>query len=478
LNTLVKTTNEAIRLELWRRGNISFYLRPAQRKIDAGYRQVGRKLFVANCSRRFRKSWWAANVALSLCLQKPGQAVIYATALDKDVEEIILPAFKFYLADCPEDLKPKYNGQKKRFEFANGSTIKLCGVESNPDSIRGRFCDLMILDEAGHIDKLDYIYSSVIMPMLKGRQDARVIMISTPSISPAHPFQGFCQKAELEGSYLKLTIYDDPETTQEEADELHHECLTETDWLREYMCEFVVDETLAVIPEFDDKYIGEYVPNEFRVYYHNYVGLDIGVRDKTAALFAHYDFLTAKVYIHDEWEISGPQTTTQKIYDEIKGKETELWDDGKVYLRVGDNSHLLLLNDLTLLHSMPFAATDKAELHSMVNKVRMWVKTGRIIVNPKCKMLIGCLKNAIWKENRKEMERSLAFGHFDHVAALIYLIRNINEYDNPIPRNYGYNSDHQLDIMHETKNLSSNAIVMEKAFSGGGLHARNQFKRP
>lgn len=436
----VPKPGEAIRA-LWRRGDLDYILRPAQEKIQQEYYKTNRKLFVANCSRRIGKSYWCAKVCIETALRTPLRKIKYASAFLKDVEEIILPAFRFILSNCPDDLRPTFMATKKKFIFPNGSEIQLVGLDRNPDGIRGQYCDLFIFEEAGFITNLQYLYSSVVIPMFKGRPGAKAIMISTPPRTPAHPFSGFCQKAEAEGAYIKLTIEDDPLVTEEELKEWRDECLTETDWKREYLCLFVTDETLAVIPEWRDELIAEVPPDEFRRYYHNYVGMDIGVRDKTVALLGYYDFARAKLIVVDEVVMEGSQMTTDKLAAAIKEKET-LHFDGKTYLRVGDNNNLLLLQDLGALHGLPFFATDKDDLHSMVNKVRMWVKSGRIIVHPRCKETIGCLRYAIWKENRKEFDRSISYGHFDALSGLIYLCRNIREHVNPIPAEYGINWDH------------------------------------
>jgi hypothetical protein len=108
-----------------------------------------------------------------------------------------------------------------------------------------------------------------------------------------------------------------------------------------------------------------------------------------------------------------------------------------VYRRVADSNNVILLNDLGSDYALHFIATDKDQLLAMVNQVRVWVKAGRVIVHPRCAQLLGCLKYGIWNKNRDKFERSVAYGHFDALAALVYLIRNIDVYTNPIPEQLG-----------------------------------------
>ena len=72
----------------------------------------------------------------------------------------------------------------------------------------------------------------------------------------------------------------------------------------------------------------------------------------------------------------------------------------------------------------------------MVNHTRLFVNGARVIVHPRCKHLIGCLQNGIWSENRRQFARSSVYGHFDGLAALIYLVRNVDVHTNPIPPMY------------------------------------------
>jgi hypothetical protein len=403
----------------------------------------------------------------------PKRKIKYASAFLADVEEIIIPAFESHLHWCPKELIPKWSETKKKYTFKDKSQIQLIGLDKNPDKVRGQYCDLFVFDEAGFIKDLEYLWGSVVVPMFKGRKGAKGVMFSTPSRSPAHPFQMFCEKAILEEAYLKMTIYDDPLTTQEEIEEFKAECLTESDWLREYLCEFVVDENLAIIPEWKRTFEDVPLKDEFFQFYHKYTAMDIGVKnDKTAILFMYYDFLRAKLVVTDEWTINGPKMTTDIVAKEIMEREAlnySITKNGEVHPpkphqvhRYGDNNNHLLLQDLTTIHKIPFAATTKDTLEAMVNKVRLWVKAGRVEVHPRCTQLIGCLRSGVFKENRKEFDRSLLYGHFDSLAALIYGVRNIQENINPIPADYGFSGDTHYVSSALQNSRGANAATLKK----------------
>jgi hypothetical protein len=71
--------------------------------------------------------------------------------------------------------------------FPNGSRIKLVGLDKNPNGLRGNTLDLIVIDECGFVTNLDYIYKSVIIPATLHRPNCKIIMISTPPSTPAHP---------------------------------------------------------------------------------------------------------------------------------------------------------------------------------------------------------------------------------------------------------------------------------------------------
>ncbi|HEX8608469.1 MAG TPA: terminase family protein, partial [Pedobacter sp.] len=429
---------ELAKAELWRRNDLSWKFHAGQKVIDEAYRQVTAKLFVANCARRFGKTYWIVIEALQVARRVKNARIKIATAFLVDLEEFILPAFEKVLEDCPEDIKPRYLDSKKKYIFDNGSEIQLIGLDRKPDGGRGNYCDLYIFDEAGFIKNLSYIYSSVVIPMTMFREGARVIMFSTPSKTPDHDFVDFCLKAKYENAYVELNIDKNPMVTPEIKEEYRKECLTETDWLREYMCQFITDQTLAIVPEMRDYEYKRHSKDDHYPLYHKYIAMDLGVRDLNVTLFAYYDFVRAKLIIEREHVMNGPEMTTPKLAEAIKTYQKDLWGDQKPHKAVADSNNPLLLIDLGSLHDLHFKATSKDLLHVMVNQVRVWVSQGRIEIDESCKLLIDSLKYGVWNEQRSEFSRSKTLGHYDAIAALMYLVRNIDEHTNPIPIKVGF----------------------------------------
>lgn len=458
------TTAEIAHRALWKRGILDWKLHAGQMKIREALKKTSGKLFVGNCARQFGKSTEMISECIELAIKKPRARIKYGTAFLADLTEFILPNFEMLIDDCPSAVKPIYRSQKTKWVFPNGSEIKLVGLDKNPNGLRGNAIDLIVLDECGFINRLDYLYKSVIVPATTHRPDAKIIMISTPPETPAHEFVDYAQRAEFEGSYVKLTVYENPMLTPERIEELKVEAGGEksTTWRREYLCEFVTDADSQIIPEWNDNFIRAIETDEFYQFYHRYNSMDLGRIHKTANIYGYYDFKRASLIIEDESEMSGPSWTTVTLKDTLLAKEKEIWGSKKPFRRISDNNNPHLIEDLNLLHAVHFIQTNKESLEAMVNELRVMVAAGRIIIHPRCKNTIGCLKYGVWDKQRKKFAESKVYGHFDHLAALIYLVRNLDKVTNPIPPTYGF--DVRNSIIRARQNESPGAKLLSDIF--------------
>jgi hypothetical protein len=269
-------------------------------------------------------------------------------------------------------------------------------------------------------------------------------MASTPSVSPDHPFITFMQKAEMDGRFIKKTIYDNPRMTEEMIDEIAEPLggKDSIDFRREYMVEIIVSEDAAVVPEFTEALQKEIVVEVTRPpFFDCYLSMDIGGNDLTVILFAHYDFVNSRVVIEDEL-VFNRSVLSDEIAMAVKAKERELWlsfatgETKTPYLRVSDNNNIILLNDLAIKHGLSFVPTLKDNKIAELNNMRILLKSKRILINPKAKTLISHLKSAVWNKARNSFGRSADKGHYDALDALSYLCRNINFNKNPYPTGY------------------------------------------
>lgn len=456
---------------LWQKGILKWKLHSVQKVIyDTFYSSVD-NITTLLIARQSGKSYLMCVLAIETCLRNPNTMVKYVCPKQRMVKNILKPIMRQILEDCPPEIKPEYKEADKIYVFPNGSEIQMAGSDNgNYDNIRGGKCTLWIVDEAGFCNDLNTVVYSVLDPTTLTTK-GRGIMASTPDPDePEHDFvKKFVEPAEYEGKLHKYTLKDNQLIDDEEKAKIvarYPGGESNPRFRAEYLCEVVRDGKNTVIPEFTDDIAKEIIRDDYVIpsYRDCYVAMDVGVRDLTVVLFAYYDFLNGNVIIEDEYVVNGSNMTTEIVANKIREKEKSLWgnpgqDDYKEpYIRVADNSNLILINDLNILHNIRILPTQKDNKEAAVNLVRMKIGSKNIIINPKCKTLIYHVKHATWDKSRASFSRTSADGsHFDAVDALIYLIRNIIFSKNPYPPGYGMNSGRDYHI--KTRDSGANSVL-------------------
>lgn len=401
-------------------------------------------------------------------------------------------------SDCPEDIKPVLDAHLT-LNFRNGSSVIFRGSNNQQHRVRrGNDLQIAAIDEARDVDDLDSLIDSVVIPSLF-TTSGRLIISSTPADTDDHPLHAIKQAAEREGWISHYTIYDAHKTDPidfpiDRIEQWKKETTDVTAWEREYMAKWVKDPTKIIIPEWNDTFVQGLEHDEYFQHYQKYSALDSGVRDKTVGIFGYYNFHMAKLIIESEMVLKDAEVITSKMADIIKATERQLGYQvihdtkdpkykmlslhEKVYRRVADNDNLILINDLNSLHDLNFYATRKDELPAMINLTREWVKDGRIIIDKSCKELLGCLNNAIWDKNKKELARSKIYGHFDALMALVYLVRNVDTQTNPIPKYFNKSYvTHAIPMIPYNQQTSAHALANAFTVKTDRDEARNGFIR-
>ena len=459
MNNNVITQKQAID-KLWRLGNLEWKLKGIQKEMRRAIVDNPGQRVTFLVSRRSGKSFTMCTVAVETCIKTPNCIVKYVCPQQKMVKTIVKPIMRIILDDCPVDIKPDYKEADKKYVFPNGSEIQFAGSDGgNIESLRGGFAQLCLVDEAGFVDDLDYGVKSVLSPTTK-TVNGKIVLASTASKSPDHQFMtNFVDRAEAEGTLIKYTIYDNPMFTEKIIKETIDEYIggvADPQFRREYLCEVEVDSDVKVLPEYTTELEKDIIKQvDSPAHSDIYVSGDPAASDLTVILFGYYDFLSSQLVVQDELVLGGANThiTTQDIADGIFRKEKLLFTNkltGEVktpFMRIMDNNNPILINDLWQEHGLQFFATAKDNKEAQINKVRMWLKQGKIIIDPKCVNLRYHLRMGRWKLDRngvrKGFERvgatsdgKLKANHCDGLDALIYLVRNIDTNRNPYPDDY------------------------------------------
>jgi len=433
----------------WRSGNLAYLLLPHQYAMYAAIWKAiddpGVTKFGLNVSRQTGKTSVLVLVNIEFSLRHPGSQQMFAFPVATDLKKVVKPIMDMFLKDCPDALRPRLYVQESVIKFPNGSMIHLSGTDKSKDKLRGPHRHLSTCDETGFMSDLRYIVDSILIPQFK-TTNGTLLMSSTPPVTPDHDWTTLYRQCEELGNNYHQTIYDDTSLSEERlnaiiADYADQGGVESTEFRREYLAEFVVEDEYALVREWKEEYARSVTlqnkeDEELFGFYHKYTAMDIGYVDLTAVLYGYYDFRTAALVIQDETSMN--RMSTRELSEEIRDKERELWGAEEPYMRIADNNAPIMLKDLSVEHDLHFSATDKKDsLEAMLNKVREWIHNKRVIIHPRCKKLIGSLKYGVWDNKHKAFARSKAYGHYDHLAALLYLVRNVDEYSNPIPRNFG-----------------------------------------
>lgn len=446
----VLTQKKAALFEAWKRGLLNYKLDPFQKELVETIKKTEDKVTVVLSSRRLGKSFFATVLAIQQCLSKPNSIVKYLAPTKLMVNTYLRPLFREILSDCPEEFAPSMVKNQFTYYFKNGSEIQLAGSDGgHAEKLRGSFADLCIVDEAAFCSDLENVVRSILIPTTMNTK-GKILLLSTPPKDLEHDFLKFVEEADLKGTLIKKTIYDNPRITQEEIDSIiaaYPKGIHDPDFRREYFCEIVRDSSMLIVPEFTDEIEREIVRDWPRPpHFDCYESMDIGFHDMTVILFGYFDFRAAKLIIEDELVFQGTEVHIPKLVKKIQDKEADLWTD--IYINVVKTPHSRI-SDINYIvtqeiavasnYKINFTPTRKDDKEAAINTVRVMIDAKKIIINPKCKTLVRHIKHAKWsgRKDRKEFARGEDGSHFDALDALIYFCRNVDLTRNPYPRNFG-----------------------------------------
>lgn len=448
--TATKSLKADAREKLWRLGVLAFKLHAAQKEIYDLYHNTDKKIAVWLLSRRTGKTHALCLLAVEACLRKPNSIVKFVYPTKKQVNDIVRPIFRTVLEDCPTDLLPTFNTQDYIYYFPNGSEIQLAGSNSgHAEKLRGSNATAAFVDEAGSCTDLDNIVKSILLPttLITG---GKIILAGTPSADTDHEYHKFIEDAELKGSLIKKTIYENPMLTKKQIDEAVEEMggVDSDKFKREYLCLIEKDPTRSVVPEFTPELESEIVKEwQKPPHYDMYVSMDLGFQDLTAILYGYYDFRHNRVIIEDESiiDFKVKDVTIETLVKAVRDTEQKRFFNHltnelkKPHKRVSDIEYIVTKEISKISnYEINFEAITRDDVAAKVNFLREKLKKREVIINPRCTTLIKHLRNVKWKNSEKSIfARSPDDSHYDAVAALIYMIQYIDYRKNPYPSHYG-----------------------------------------
>ncbi len=82
--------------------------------------------------------------------------------------------------------------------------------------------------------------------------------------------------------------------------------------------------------------------------------------------------------------------------------------------------------DLQRTHNLAIMLPPKDDWEASVNNLANRFTQRKVRIHPRCKLLIQTCQSGVFNKNRTDFDRSIALGHMDAVAALMYGVRALD----------------------------------------------------
>jgi hypothetical protein len=394
--------------------------KPWQRKVVDLLLNSSHFDVVTDAYRGAGKSDVASRVAVHLAMSTPGIQIKHIAKTQKQCRAILRPLYAGILADCPEEFLPKFNTQDGAWYFPHtDATIIVAGTDNNRvDDLRGTPSDLVIHDECGFQDELEYLLEALNPRLDKSTLLGKNLYISTPPYSPAHYYSTIVKRAIADGSYQKFTIADDPEVTEEQRLRREERMggRDSTACRRELYCEHITEEKYAVVP---DVAAGRTVlqsyhemPNGDR--FVNFVCVYFDFTNMTSAVFCT---IVPGQSLFVRRVVSYRQTNTRALVDDLAYHEKQIFGEQSYFrVAIGRDSTVEFIAQQTRAF---FIAVNFDVTQAGTDAVRRLLSTSRVYFAPETKPLQDDISFAVFDEGRNGLAKDATGGTFNTLIAFM-----------------------------------------------------------
>jgi Terminase large subunit, T4likevirus-type, N-terminal len=415
-------TRDDLKAWMWNRGDLEWKLWPQQAGIYQTIKSLPPAIqtVVVLAARQFGKSYLATLMAVEDCLRHPGYTIVIVGPTIKQTVDIVHQAMRQISLDAPPNLISRSKSETRW--YIGESELVVGGFDTNTATRqRGKRALKVYVEEVVDSNPDQYIEAlrSDLGPMLTHSPEPRMVYVTTPPRIPDHPFlTQTVPEAQLYGAFFKFTIKDNHQLTPAQYDACVRRSGGEStiEFRREYMCEIVRDTSLVVVPEFD---ISKHVTKlDWPIDCKPQVTIDWGgVRDMTVALLHTYDYLQDCDLVLGE-RVFPPNTQTEHIIAELRNFEGRLQIEGR-YADVPGQLQVDL-NGKGYEIRLPV----KQDWQAGINYMNARFAMGKVRIDEKCRMLIQTCQSGVFNRTKTDFDRTLALGHCDALAALMYALRS------------------------------------------------------
>lgn len=467
--------------DAWEQARLRYKLFPHQRPAYDEFKALlttsgAVRTYALQWPRRVGKTFTAELIGVETCLKIAGARGVVIAPTEEMLEEYVIPAITRIVSDAPSHMRPRWVKSDGKFHFDhNGSHIALYGAKDDAaiDIIsRGPTAHYIIYEEAGHIRNLRKVREAAspqTMSTVGTGHAGWEMFVGTPPESTAHEFVKLCRALAREKRHNKLTIWDSHYSKDEigiEIDKLadgmpREEYVKTEGFRREFEAEFISDPTRKVLKlanektlqACQDRYAEIYRSGGRPTHFTAWEGMDVGWRpDWTFWLLAwwHHQRQTLVVEAERYWRDGfTPEAVAEAVIADEKAlmgpeRRAPFKHELRGPSRWSDHSPILL-SELSAKHQLDFAHTAKDDRDTAISTCDRMIPgysptVGALAINPKCSMLLQQMDAAIWAKGGKHREFARddvqRYGHYDGVAALVILSRNVVRTENPVPEDW------------------------------------------
>lgn len=375
---------------------------------------------VCVCGRRSGKTTLALNELLKAAWEnKDKLARIWYIAPNYRQAKTV--AWEMIKEIIPEQIISNINEAELMIRLVNGSIIELKGADAQ-DSLRGSKLYFVVLDEYATMKRT--VWEEIIRPSMADVPGSRAIFIGTPAGMHNH-FKTLYDKANSgnlsDWKAWKFGTGDNPYVSKTELDELRKG----TDpniFKQEYEAEFV-EMAGAIYPMFK-KEIHCVNPMEIPEHYERVVGMDWGMRNATAIIFASVSN-KGEIIIYDT--LYGNGKTVSQWADIIKSRH----DYEQITQWIIDPAALSQAREfgnfgINFISYNPETLKKINDVNIGINLVQQYLLEGKIKIFKHCDVLIDQMEQYQWEPSNSRLDldpRPKPLKKDDHaVDALRYLV--------------------------------------------------------
>lgn len=310
------------------------------------------------CGRRSGKSYTIVDLMLKHCnegydnievdgriVKKPRSAVYIGLTLQKAANNV-WQLLKDEIQRCKIPTL-KIDNSAYRIDFANGAFIELAGnsTKAEREKIRGKDSSMFIIDEAQSHQGLGYLITSIIQPIVKGRNGVMVLSGTGPITAG-----GVWEQVINDNTWSKhtATMEDNPTIP---ANALR-DVLVENGWdennityRREYLGEIVYDSSRLIISEKSFYTLNDIKDRKFDC---AIIGMDYGYSDYNAFIPIIRDSLSKKWYVIDG--VRKNHLSSTEIVNEFLALSNKIETEWKIpknnQYAVADTSHQQITREI------------------------------------------------------------------------------------------------------------------------------------